>query len=305
MSIRVVMTLLVRNEEDVIAENILFHHAQGVSSFLVMDNLSTDATPGILRRLAHFLPITYIKQTADTYDQAQWVTEMARSAYKDHGADWVINNDADEFWMFPGGDAPSFLSAIDSSVAGLFVQRFNAVLPKARRRRDGLSHPSSSRFFWRESVNALQRPLPPKCMHRAFADVIVDQGNHEVFGHQGSLEITDQVSILHFPYRRFSSYQAKIRLGGNAYQRNKEIPRSWGDAWRQQRRILRHGGLGEFWSNLQISSDSLAQGLADGSIFEDQRLLDAVKHSWEKHRWLWFKCRISQWLSQSWFWCLR
>ena len=37
MSTRVVMTLLVRNEEDVIAENILFHYAQGVESFLVMD----------------------------------------------------------------------------------------------------------------------------------------------------------------------------------------------------------------------------------------------------------------------------
>ena len=30
MSTRVVMTLLVRNEEDVIDENILFHYAQGV-----------------------------------------------------------------------------------------------------------------------------------------------------------------------------------------------------------------------------------------------------------------------------------
>ena len=37
MSTRVVMTLLVRNEEDVIAENILVHYAQGVESFLVMD----------------------------------------------------------------------------------------------------------------------------------------------------------------------------------------------------------------------------------------------------------------------------
>ena len=61
MSTRVVMTLLVRNEEDVIAENILFHHAQGVESFLVMDNLSTDATSAILRRLARFVPIIYIQ----------------------------------------------------------------------------------------------------------------------------------------------------------------------------------------------------------------------------------------------------
>ena len=142
MFTRVVMTLLVRNEEDVIAENILFHYVQGVESFLVMDNLSTDATSAILQRLARFVPIIYIQQASDMYDQAQWVTEMARSAYQDHGADWVINNDADEFWLFPDGDAPSFLDTVAPGIAGLFVQRFNAVLPESGRRRDGLAHPS-------------------------------------------------------------------------------------------------------------------------------------------------------------------
>ena len=92
-------------------------------------------------------------------------------------------------------------------------------------------------------------------------------------------------------------YQAKIRLGGNAYQRNKEIPRSWGDAWRQQRRILRHEGLGEFWRGLQTAPEALAQGLKEGSIFEDARLFESVKSLRGKHRWFWFKCRISRWLS--------
>ena len=87
MAARVVMTLLVRNEEDVIAENILFHYSQGISYFLVMDNLSTDATPVILRRLARLVPMTLLQQASDTYDQGLWVTEMARSAYRDHGAD--------------------------------------------------------------------------------------------------------------------------------------------------------------------------------------------------------------------------
>ena len=124
MSTRVVMTLLVRNEEDVIAENILFHYAQGVESFLVMDNLSTDATSAILRRLARFVLIIYIQQASDMYDPAQWVTEMARSAYQVHGADWVINNDADEFCLFPDGDEPSFLDSVAPGIAGLLVQRF-------------------------------------------------------------------------------------------------------------------------------------------------------------------------------------
>mgnify|MGYP001341806789 CR=1 FL=1 len=54
---RIIMTLLVRNEQDVIAENILFHYHQGVDAFIVMDNLSTDATVEILRDLAHTIPI--------------------------------------------------------------------------------------------------------------------------------------------------------------------------------------------------------------------------------------------------------
>lgn len=49
---KITMTLLVRNEQDIIAENIWFHHALGVDSFIVMDNLSTDATADIVKALA-------------------------------------------------------------------------------------------------------------------------------------------------------------------------------------------------------------------------------------------------------------
>ena len=279
MSIRLVMTLLVRNEEDVIAENILFHHAQGVSSFLVMDNLSTDATPEILRRLARFVPITYIKQTADTYDQAKWVTSMARSACLDHGADWVINNDADEFWLFPDGDAPSFLKSVASGIAGLFVQRFNAVLPESGRHRDGLAHPSKSSFFWRESVNALNRPLPPKCIHRAFADVTVDQGIMRFL----VIRVHEFASgiILHLPYRYFSLHQAKIRLGGTPVSA-KEIlvlgampgDSSAGSCVMKVLRVLR---------GLQTARGPCSR--PERSSILKMRLFESVKFLRGKHRW--------------------
>ena len=43
------MTLLVRNEEDIIRENIEFHLSQGVSYFIATDNRSIDGTADILR----------------------------------------------------------------------------------------------------------------------------------------------------------------------------------------------------------------------------------------------------------------
>jgi hypothetical protein len=46
---QLVMTLLVRDEEDVLRANIDFHRAQGVDFFIVTDNRSEDSTPDIIR----------------------------------------------------------------------------------------------------------------------------------------------------------------------------------------------------------------------------------------------------------------
>ena len=44
------MTLLVKNEAELLETNLRFHHAMGVDAFVVTDNGSTDATPDIIRR---------------------------------------------------------------------------------------------------------------------------------------------------------------------------------------------------------------------------------------------------------------
>lgn len=118
MQPKITMTLLVRNEADILEDNIRFHHAMGVDSFIVMDNLSTDSTPQILDRLAREIPITILRQEQDDYSQSVWVTDMARQAAQDHGADWVINNDADEFWLPRQGDLKSLLAGLSPQTGG-------------------------------------------------------------------------------------------------------------------------------------------------------------------------------------------
>ena len=48
----IVMTLLVRNEEDIIEANIEFHLAQGADFIIATDNRSTDRTRDLLLRYA-------------------------------------------------------------------------------------------------------------------------------------------------------------------------------------------------------------------------------------------------------------
>ncbi len=106
---RLVMTLLVRDEQDVLRENIEFHRAQGVDFFVVTDNKSEDSTPDIIRDYERRGIARYIYEGADDYNQSAWVTRMARLAATDYAADWVINNDADEFWWPRRGNLSSYV----------------------------------------------------------------------------------------------------------------------------------------------------------------------------------------------------
>ena len=96
---KLIMTLLVRDEEDVLAANIEFHCAQGVDFFIVMDNKSEDATPEIIKTYAAEGIAHYIYEGDDDYNQTAWVTRMARMAATDFGADWVISRPRLVGWL--------------------------------------------------------------------------------------------------------------------------------------------------------------------------------------------------------------
>ncbi|RPG17992.1 MAG: hypothetical protein CBC84_001630 [Pelagibacteraceae bacterium TMED124] len=266
------MTLLIRNEEDLIAENILFHFKQGVDQFIVMDNLSSDKTVQIINDLGHFIPIKLISQKEDNYNQSLWVTSMARTAASKYEADWVINNDADEFWIFPGLDVKNYLKSFSKDIFVVELQRYNAALIEGNCWEGFDAHPCSSTLFEKRSLNSMGRPLPKKCLHRASTKITVAQGNHTISGFEGQIVKCGNARILHFPYRSFKNYQAKIRSGGYAYANNKDLNLSIGCTWREHYKIVEKKELLEFWKRLKYTKDDCISAKANGDLLRESIL---------------------------------
>lgn len=271
------MTLLVRDEQDILADNIWHHYHQGIGQFIVMDNLSTDNTPALIAEISKWIPVEYIPQLDDDYNQAGWVTAMARLAAERFHADWVINNDADEFWFSPEGRLADVIARIPQTVGTVNVRRLNAV--PVFRGADPLTssaHPRETMLFDADSTNSLGGPLPGKCFHRASTGVVVSQGNHAVSGVEGQVVDGSQFVIYHYPYRTYASYANKLSLGGQAYERNQRLPQEMGVTWRQGYLDLQAGRLKEFWERVSFDEPASEFQRLRGRFVSDTSMTQAV-----------------------------
>jgi glycosyltransferase involved in cell wall biosynthesis len=267
-AVKLFMTLLLRDEQDIVRENLDFHLAQGVDRVIVTDNGSTDRTVEILREYESRDLVRVIHEPTDDYSQGRWVTRMARMAAAE-GADWVINNDADEFWWPRSGTLKETFEELDGEVGVVVAHRTNFV-----------PRPEDGRSFWermtlreRVSLNPLGKPLPPKVAHRADSGITVVQGNHRVEGANLGERLDDgSIEILHFPMRTYAQFENKIAKGGSAYARNRELPERTGRTWRRLYEVFREGGLETHYAEQVVTS-----GSGGDDLVEDTRLRDRLR----------------------------
>jgi Glycosyl transferase family 2 len=265
---KLVMTLLVRDEQDIVAEVLDYHLAQGVAEVIVTDNGSEDATLDILRSYEARGVVRVILEPSDDYSQGKWVTRMARLAASEHGADWVINSDADEFWWPRSGTLASTFEALDPGVGIVVARRINFV-----------PQPEDEHPFWermtvreRESLNPVGKPLPPKLAHRAHPEITVVQGNHRLRGPDLGERLDDgTIEILHFPMRSYAQFENKIIKGGQAYARNQELPERVGRTWRRLYEVWQRGELPAHYA------ESVASDAARPDLVTDTRLRDYLR----------------------------
>ena len=267
------MTLLVRDEADVVDAQLAHHLNVGVDFVIATDNGSTDGTTEILERYAASGRLQLIHEPGDDLRQTEWVTRMAQLAGTEHGADWVINTDADEFWWPDGASLKDALEAVPRDF-GVVRAAWRNFVPR----------PEGNPFFAeRMTVRYCMPSFHPhplsthvKSAHRGRHDVRVGRGNHEAFG-TGLAPIRGwfPFEVLHFPVRSLAQCRRKYITQFVALERNAEkgIPGHMAEAYQAYRR----GDLDGFYAPLVVTDDKLKPGLTAGRYAIDTRLCDRLR----------------------------
>ena len=211
---RVVMTLLARNEADIVDAQVAFHLSAGVDLIVATENRSDDGTLEIFERWERTGRLHLIREPGDDMRQAEWVTRMARFAATELEADWVINSDADEFWWPRGGTLKDVFETIPARF-GVVRGCWRHFLPRPEGEADFAERMTvrCANRLSRRQADDLSRP--PEGGHRAVADVEIEGGNHNADGTGlEPVRAWHPIEVLHFSVRSAAQLKSKSRGGG-------------------------------------------------------------------------------------------
>jgi hypothetical protein len=271
--VKLVLTLLVRDEADVVDAQIAFHLNAGVDFVVATDNRSVDATTEILERYAREGYAHVLREEADEYRQSQWVTRMARLAATEFGADWVINADADEFWWPRGESLKAVLEYVPARY-GIVRALWRNFVPRTEGS-ESFAERMTVRLAPGAPINDPASPFRPnaKSAHRADPQITVRTGNHELADTRlVPLRGWYPIEVLHFPLR--SEAQIARKYGA--------VHDAWGPE-RGQAHIARavdaarEGRVDEVARRLGADPEALARGLEEGVLVSDTRLRDTLR----------------------------
>jgi hypothetical protein len=269
---RVVETLVVRDEADVVEDQITYHLNAGVSFVIATDHGSRDGTTDILEAFARDGYLHRIAGEGPVVRETEWRTHMARLAATEYGADWVMAADADEFWVPRSGTIDGVLAAVPDRfgiVGGVichFVPRPDNEAPFAER--------MVYRLVQHAPVNDPTSPMrpSPKSAFRADPEV---QVLHAAYWIESS-RLTQlpgwcPFDVFHFPCRSLEQWSRKTARRGHA-ESDKQLGQYVKGLRAQER-----GDIDDVYSALVVDDPNLEDGIERGILVRDTRLRDALR----------------------------
>jgi len=276
------MAMLIRDEADILADNIRFHHRYGVDAFVVGDNGSTDGSRELVEKLAKELSICLIDFPADQFRQSRWMTQMVHIAAKKFKAHWVINNDADEFWLPESGNLKNHLLLSDKIVQ---IGRANMLRSPIGKpyffSQWRVTSPIAYPFDYQESLGPMVLSLvqiKPKVLVSPRGLIKVKGGNHSA-SHLlwwASPRIEKGIRVYHFPIRSYDHFRHSIERAAKLLAKEPST-RKIGQHRRRWVKLLKAGKLKEEYDSFFFSNTESRLLERIGVIVRDEKIGAALR----------------------------
>jgi len=287
----VVMTILVKDEIDIIEANIRAHAKLGVDAFVIMDNNSTDGTREKLNELSKEYEMTIIDEKG-LYNQAKWMKKLAKTAKEKYNPRWVINNDADEFWI-PKNNK-TLKEVLPKKGAVLTCQRYNMVIDESVSNGnfyEAKYHVHNPIFYRKETQLTEDYPsiiltkIGPKVITDPKGLLIIRGGNHKAlhlrnfwdyWRHYDKIKRFNDIEVFHFVIRSYEQFEKHIKIRKALLEGKKHI--RMGPHYRRWVKLYNEGRLKEeFNERIVIKKHELEVFEKFGIVKKDERVSNLIK----------------------------
>lgn len=236
---------MIKNEDDIIFENLVWHFVLGFRKFVIIDNLSVDQTR---KKIEDFIQLTknhakifVIEDPIFEYIQGPITTggyNFIRSVWPE--VKWIFPTDADEFWV-----AKRPLSEVLNSIPEE-VEAINVITLKYYPYSDYYTFNNDERFYEKLHYRSYSEDvLYAKTAFKAQDCIVIGQGSHVGVGisnkycnHSYSLHyehaISFGLSLYEFPFRSSEQVHRKYSNGLKVNSKAKELD-------------LIHSNIGTHW----------------------------------------------------------
>lgn len=269
-NIKIVMTILVKNEIDILEANIRTHAKLGVNAFAIMDNGSNDGTRELLSRLAHEFDILILDEMGP-YVQKKFMTKLAFAAKKRYNPDWIINNDADEFWI--PNQENSLKDCLKFKGGILQIQRSNMIPPYASLVKDDV---------WADSKNEVRNQIQYRSSYGKDTSILLGQASRKVITNpHGLIKINtgnhsaehialwekrelSSIHIYHYPIRSYNQFYKRAKTRKEVLDKDPNV--KLGDHEKRWKKMFEDDTLKEEYENNFIFKPEKLQCLKDIGI---------------------------------------
>jgi Glycosyl transferase family 2 len=270
--VKLVQTVMVRDEVDIIGAQLSYHLDAGVDFVIATDHDSQDGTSEVLESYARDGHLLRISRSGKMYE-SDWRSHMARLAAVEYGADWIINTDADEFWMPRRASLKEVLVAVPRELGVVWALTRHFV-PRPEVEED-FAERMTARVAAAAPINDPTSPYRPhaKVAHRADPEIVIRYGAHHVHSHLAPLVDWYIADVLHFPFRSREQYLRKgLRQAHGEWHLGQYVK-----AFHAQEA----GRVEAAFNALLVDDATLERGRASGALAIDTRLRERLKRTGE------------------------